>query len=379
MNNNCGCGSKMKTEGLPSESKQTGCCGQMPASAILPADEAIKADWIAEYKDTKIGKIPVISTCLKAKDIVGGWKVRWGLNRMNYRIDPGLYAIGNPDENSWVFVTANYKLTFDKVRKEFSGINGWLLILDTKGVNVWCAAGKGTFGTKELINRISVTCLSDLVSQRTLILPQLGAVGVAAHEIMKATGFKVVYGPVKAGDIKEFLENNFEKTEKMRTVDFSLADRMAVSPIEIVHSWKILFILFCLSGVFSVLQNKGLTLDVISDFLPYLGAVLTGAVIFPALLPYLPFRSFALKGYLLGILFTLAVARGAGCGLWEAVVYFLVIPPVVSYISLNFTGASTFTSLTGTKKEVSASLPLYAVSIVAGAVVKILMVLNCLS
>lgn len=376
---NITCGSKIKIEDLHFESKQSGCCGQMPASKRLPSDKASKADWIAEYRDTKIGKIPVISTRLTVKDIVGGWKVRWGINRMSYRISPGLYSIGNPDETSLVFVTANYKLTFDKVRKEFSGINGWLLILDTKGVNVWCAAGKGTFGTEELINRISITGLSSLVSHRTLILPQLGAVGVTAYEITKATGFKVVYGPVWARDIKKFLENNFEKTEKMRTVDFPLADRMAVSAIAIVHSWKILLILFLVSGVFSFLQNKGLTFAVISDFLPYLGAVFTGAVVFSALLPYLLFRSFALKGYLLGILFTLTVAGEWGCGLWDAAVYFLVIPPVVSYISLNFTGASTFTSLTGTKKEVSASLPLYAVSIAAGTVVKILIVLNCLS
>jgi len=42
------------------------------------------------------------------------------------------------------------------------GRNLWILILDTKGVNVWCAAGKGTFGTEELVFRIADECLSKL-------------------------------------------------------------------------------------------------------------------------------------------------------------------------------------------------------------------------
>jgi CO dehydrogenase/acetyl-CoA synthase gamma subunit (corrinoid Fe-S protein) len=71
------------------------------------------------------------------------------------------------------------------------------LILDTKGINVWCAAGKGTFGTDELVSRISKTGLSKIILHRKLVLPQLGAPGVSAHEVTKQTGFSVVYGPVR--------------------------------------------------------------------------------------------------------------------------------------------------------------------------------------
>ena len=85
---------------------------------------------------------------------------------MSYKISPGLYAVGNPDHTSPVLVSANYKLTFDKMRKELSELDCWLLILDTKGINVWCAAGKGTFGTNELVRRISKTRLSKIVSHK---------------------------------------------------------------------------------------------------------------------------------------------------------------------------------------------------------------------
>jgi len=66
--------------------------------------------------------------------------------RMSYAISPGLYAVGNPTKESDVFVSANYKLSFDVLRRELKGFNAWILVLDTKGINVWCAAGKGTFG-----------------------------------------------------------------------------------------------------------------------------------------------------------------------------------------------------------------------------------------
>ena len=118
---------------------------------------------------------------------------------------PGLYALGSPTPESPVFVSANYTLSFDALRSALAGVDGYILVLDTHGINVWCAAGKGTFGTDELVNRIQVTGLKDIVNHRTLILPQLAAPGVAAHQVRKRSGFKVEYGPVRAEDLPEYL------------------------------------------------------------------------------------------------------------------------------------------------------------------------------
>ena len=82
---------------------------------------------------------------------------RWGINRMGHRVDPGLYRIGNPGPDSPVFASANYTLSFDALRSSLSGVDGYILVLDTKGINVWCAAGKGTFGSAELARQIQIT------------------------------------------------------------------------------------------------------------------------------------------------------------------------------------------------------------------------------
>ena len=58
---------------------------------------------------------------------------------MNYSVPPGLRD-REPTGDSDVFVTANYKLTFDILRRELKGLHAWVLVLDTKSINVWCAA-----------------------------------------------------------------------------------------------------------------------------------------------------------------------------------------------------------------------------------------------
>src|SRR5208282_5702537 len=126
-------------------------------------------------------KFAMISRCCPDKEpgIISQTSSRWlwadhwgqvkcrisGL-RMSYIVKPGLYALGEPGRGSDVFASANYKLSFDILRRELKGLNAWILVLDTRGINVWCAAGKGTFGTAELIKRISAAQLDKVVTHR---------------------------------------------------------------------------------------------------------------------------------------------------------------------------------------------------------------------
>ena len=199
--------------------------------------------------------IPTVSTRLTLADQIGSWKMRWAIGRDDYRVAPGLYKVGAPDRHSEVLVTANYKMTFDRVRQELEGIDAWILVLDTNGINVWCAAGKGTFGTAELIRRVHAVGLEHRVEHRRLILPQLGAVGVAAHEVKQGTGFTVAYGPVRASDIRAYLAAGQVAAPDMRRVRFTTGDRLALAPAELVFAIKPLFIAF---GVLFLLNVLGL-------------------------------------------------------------------------------------------------------------------------
>jgi hypothetical protein len=276
---------------------------------------------------------------------------RFAVNRSGHRIEPGLYELGKPDPNSPVFVTANYTLSFDALRCALKDQNCYILVLDTKGVNVWCAAGKRTFGTEELVGRISQTGLSDVVSHRKLILPQLGAPGIAAHKVLQQSGFRVEYGPVRAADLPDYLQTG-EASLQMRRVNFNLRDRLVLIPVEFI---TMLLPAIILATIFYFLSGPLAALAII-------GAIIAGTVIFPALLPWLPTANFSTKGFLLGGLAAIAplifiIQHHSGDPLWQNSVsslsYLLILPAVTSFLTLNFTGSTTFTSRTGVKKEIN--------------------------
>ena len=107
---------------------------------------SLKQPFVIGSIQTSVGSVPQVSSSLVWADRLGTFKARWGIGRMHYTIEPGLYALGKPDERSPVLVTANYKMSFDKLREVLPGRDMWILVLDTKGINVWCASGKGLSG-----------------------------------------------------------------------------------------------------------------------------------------------------------------------------------------------------------------------------------------
>ena len=317
----------------------------------------------------KTSDVPVASTTLSFGDHIGAWKARWGIGRMDYTVEPGLYAVGKPDNESPVLVSANYKLTFDTVRKNLDGLDCWLLILDTKGINVWCAAGKGTFGTDELLNRIESSELSKYITHKKLVLPQLGATGVNAHEVKQRSGYDVVYGTVRAEDIKAFINAGYKATKEMRTVTFNMWDRIVLTPMELIPALKISLPIM---GVM-LLSNKFIAKPFDKqDFAAFAGGIVSGSVITPALLPYIPGKAFALKGWLAGLLCTAGIIGLMGKGKKRNPIqmagHLLMFPALSSYFAMNFTGSSTYTSPSGVNKEMKKALPFIVGAETLGAV-----------
>ncbi len=303
-----------------------------------------------------VSTIPGVDGRLTLGDRLGRWRVRWSIGRESYRVEPGLYRIGRPGPASPVLVTANYKLTFDALRSELEGIDAWILVLDTDGVNVWCAAGKGTFGTDELVARVGASRLADVVSHRKLVVPQLGATGVAAHEVKRRCGFRVVYGPIRAEDLKVFLGNRMRASEAMRRVTFTLGERLELIGVELVGAlkWGLPLLLLALLAT-----GADRTLGLLGAVLPLLVGLLTGTVLVPIFLPWIPGRAFSLKGALVG-----AITVGAAIALTPAdlsvlggVQLFLLGTAAASFFAMQFTGATTFTSRSGVEWEMRRALP----------------------
>ena len=318
----------------------------------------------------RVISVPATVTPTTSEMTPANWRdhflARIGVRRGDHRVPPGLYRLGAPNADSPVFVSANYSLSFDALRTSLKGLDGYILVLDTRGINVWCAAGKHTFGTREIVRRVKSTNLSEVVTHRKLILPQLGAPGVAAHEVRKLSGFTVEYGPVRAVDLPEYLKTH-HATPEMRRGNFPLKDRLVLTPVEVTQT------LLPMAAAVGVAFLIGGWVYALAAAL----VVLSGTVLFPALLPWLPTHDFSSKGFFLGaavsVPFILSVLLGHSDWSWyrqlgQSLGFLLAMAASIGYISLNFTGASTYTSRTGVKKEIYAYIPLMAWSFGIGII-----------
>jgi 2-polyprenyl-3-methyl-5-hydroxy-6-metoxy-1,4-benzoquinol methylase len=143
------------------------------------------------------------------------------------KVRTGLYAVGHPDADSPVLVTGNFDLTVRRLVQAIDGkVNVWLLVADSAGINVWCAAGGGYFTAEKVIAAVKSSHLSEVVNHHALILPQLCANGVDGWRIRKETGWGVHWGPVRAADVPTYLAGKRKKPDEMRWVTFPLKDRL---------------------------------------------------------------------------------------------------------------------------------------------------------
>jgi hypothetical protein len=219
------------------------------------------------------------------------------------------------------------------------------------------------------VHRIEAVGLSEVVEHRTLILPQLGAPGVSAHEVKRRSGFKVEYGPVRAADLGDYLETG-QATPEMRRVRFDLRDRITLIPVELVHVfWPTLLVAVVLWFLVGPLAG-----------LAALAAVLAGAALFPILLPWLPTRPFSSQGLILGVVVALPFAVVAWVQrvdstwwlrLGWVLAYLTAMPPVTAFLALNFTGSTTFTSKSGVAREMKRYIPIMAWTFGVGVVLTV--------
>lgn len=350
------------------------CCGG--AQVETDASEPAGLPFIVGKVDTFVGPVPMVATRLARADRIGALRVRLNAGRDRYRVQPGLYAVGEPDDTAPVLVTANHKLSFDCVRSSMRGRDAWILVLDTRGINVWCAAGKGTFGTRELVRRVREVHLEQVVSHQKLVVPQLGATGVAAREVRAETGFRVVWGPVRAEDLPAFLDGGMKADPPMRRVTFGLRDRAVLIPVELSVLWRPRALALAAVGIvtwWAVAGPPGLDAirGVAGAVVATLGAgLLAGAVLVPLGLPWVPGRAFSLKGALVG-----SVAGAAVAAAWQSTLgalgsagVILAAAVLASFAAMNFTGSSTYTSPSGVEWEMRRAIPLQLVGAVCALV-----------
>jgi len=139
----------------------------------------------------------------------------------------GLYKIGYPTKQSQVFVTVNYELTIRRVVQALRGKDCWLLVCDSRGINSWCSSLANHFGTEDIIEAIKLTHLTDYVSHRKLIIPQLCAANISIETIKRETAFNSQFGPLDISNIDVYLKGS--DGQDFRSATFGLKSRLEMA------------------------------------------------------------------------------------------------------------------------------------------------------
>jgi demethylmenaquinone methyltransferase/2-methoxy-6-polyprenyl-1,4-benzoquinol methylase len=245
------------------------------------------------------------------------------------KFQPGLYAVGHPNPDSAVLVTGSFDLTVRRLTRAIDGkLDAWVLVADSAGINVWCAAGGGYFTAEKVIAAMKSSNLKAVVNHHTLILPQLCANGVDGWRIRQETGWRVDWGPARAEDIPAYLSSNRRKTDAMRWVRFPLKDRlemvtvtlgfyglMILLPVFIFWRhmfWSVAFSMIGLSYFYAVILPWLPGRDGLYKSIPLVFISLVGLFVFTTLWnPFPPERLFRWTVGLIGLsVFTAAELQG---------------------------------------------------------------------
>jgi len=193
------------------------------------------------------------------------------------KVNPGLYVVGQPDPDSPVLITGNFELTVRRlVRAIDHRMDAWVLVVDSAGINVWCAAGGGFFTAAKVIGALRVSDLEGIVHHRALILPQLCANGVDGWRIRQETGWDVNWGPVRAEDIPDYVVSGGVKTDAMRWVQFPIKDRLEMVTVTL--------------GFYSLLILLPVAIFWRTLFWPILLSLVGLSYFYAVVLPWLPGR-----------------------------------------------------------------------------------------
>ncbi len=285
-------------------------------------------------------EVAEVSTTLTPGDRLANLASYLSLYATFFRVEPGLYRVGRPGPAAPLLVTANFTLTFNLVRRALAGLDAYVLVIDTRGINVWCAAGAGKFDAREVALSHRAFRVAEVPYREPAVLPKLAATGVSKPELEEVYGVAAAYGPVYVRDFGAYAAAGYRKTPAMSRVDWGLAKRMEVT-------W------------FFALMNAAvvaLPLAVFHRLYSPLAVAAVAAIslVIGALFPWLPTRLYSIKGLAAAALAAVPIiiykwlggAGGLSLATWAAFLAFAGI-----LLGLEFSGNTSVSSPSQVRQE----------------------------
>jgi acetyl-CoA decarbonylase/synthase complex subunit gamma len=123
------------------------------------------------------------------------------------QVQPGLYEINGPTDDSPLLVTTNFSITYFSVANEVegSGLPAWLLVTDAEGMSVLTAWAAGKFDAERIAKTIKQLGVAEKFSRKRVVLP--GHVAILSGELEEELpGWEIRVGPREAVDLPAFMK-----------------------------------------------------------------------------------------------------------------------------------------------------------------------------
>ncbi|MFQ5351885.1 MAG: hypothetical protein ACE5D3_02290 [Candidatus Binatia bacterium] len=287
--------------------------------------------------------------------------------KRTYVVEPGLYYTGDSyDPAAPLLVTCNYRLTVFLLLRRLRAHPVRLLVVDTDGINVWCAAGKGVFGNQSILAQLDRYDRALLTEEKwlTLLLPKFAMAGVDLRGLRRER-VRPIIGPLYAKDLPAYLDNPPFRDRSDERVVFGLQMRgfSWLPGFKQMFGWSLLLVMVFMAAHWLWGSSVPVGLFAISLFI---------ATAYPFLFPYLPGDGFAPKGLFLGAATVAGLVLAATLGLFPATslpasVLFALATALL--FGLSYTGNSAVSNYTKVRKETARfflpDLALYAASLAA--------------
>ena len=311
-------------------------------------------------------QMPVKNEELQPQKIIFTWRdyfkvlFAWLYNyRRTFSLAPGLYYTGAAYVvTAPLLVTCNYHLTVFTLWRILRKRQIRLLVVDTRGINVWCSSGKGRFSAAEIIKQLARYKKNQLTNEEklTLILPKLSLSGVSLSELKKLQIIPRI-GPIYAKELPVYLDEQPWKDRKTDVYRFNLADRLFTLGPALVQF--LFYGIFIFLGLF--IWNYFFPTGIHWQIFPIMASI---AFFYVILFPLLPTKKFAIKGLtlfgLMGagfILYDLLFRQGAFDFL-RMLFYLTFLAGANLFYALAYTGNSGVSNYSLVKREIGTFLPL---------------------
>jgi ubiquinone/menaquinone biosynthesis C-methylase UbiE len=148
-------------------------------------------------------------------------------------VPPAVYQLGRPGPDNPVLLTGNFLASVEAVRSAMVGRDAYLIVEDTDGWNVWCAADAGVFNAEKAAAEIELYGLDELVAAHRVIVPRLG--GRVHEPLTTLTGWQVSVGPIEARDLPLFLAQGMSPSMRSLERLYRLPERIRVGVLTLIQ------------------------------------------------------------------------------------------------------------------------------------------------